>query len=439
MLRTHMTENGTAVGYVALESLSRVTLACARRCALDDKGDRSATNRQQQQCLFFRPPPTCGMVEISIQRLPEPSPGRKEPTFVRGLGQFSVVGTIRIQSSFPRTLDSVTITLLGQSVVSFNVLTSQYYRRTEHIRQPSVVLSPSNQLNPKAPLIIPFSIEVPAQAFLGALSPQYMALASRPMEEEILTAEGGSVLRFRPSNLVAETWYTMEATVTLVSPIAGFDKYTSPTVRIGEEMSLFEPVVVQALFSPPLITESVNGDGVTITVRVPRVVKNESGFSVALSAAFDAAEGKKKQLEVSGIKIELVQKTTVFVPTLGFPITLPRILPTSSAASFSTTHILRITVTLSEKSLKSLISSSSPAPLVMEVPFTVSPYTKDLATYASSESPWLFLPTEQPDLENESTALPSAVELPPSCWRPGTNVAIDELPVYSAEGMEAQS
>ncbi|KAI8852888.1 hypothetical protein BC829DRAFT_47749 [Chytridium lagenaria] len=82
--------------------------------------------------------------------------------------------------------------------------------------------------------------------------------------------------------------------------------------------------------------------------------------------------------------------------------------------------------------------NSALAPLVTEIPIIVSPYTKELASHASIDSPWLFLPMTDSGVSSPSespapaiyAATSTSVELPPNCWRPAGDVE-GELPSYS--------
>ncbi|KAJ3102332.1 hypothetical protein HDU97_000613 [Phlyctochytrium planicorne] len=394
------------------------------------------------------------------------------------LGDFTVVGRVKVQSSFPRTLDSIKITLTGQSVADFTVsMEKRYRKRTNHVSTSTTLRpTPQNaQLSSKSTCILEFVIPITAEEFAGALCPQvlitvssfstykitclkYMAFAQRPMEEEQMIA-GKS--RWTLNNFVCETWYSLEAEVSLVAPI-GLNKFMSSRFRIGDDLAPIEPSIVQALFRPSLVdSKSVGGNGMTMTARMPTIIKNESTFDLAISVVPDGTT-QASQLEVSAIKVELRQWSKLFFPDFGFirtlavkdatasfrvrllkwdvpyyiltkvgkpqsiPLTITRVLPTSSYnPSFTTSHTIRITATLSNKSLLSLFKSTPLTPLVIEFPIIVSPYLKDYATVASSVAPWLFLPTE------EGVELPSAsIQLPPNCWRAGENVEGD-LPTYA--------
>ncbi|KAI8852889.1 hypothetical protein BC829DRAFT_414315 [Chytridium lagenaria] len=140
------------------------------------------------------------MVEIQIQRLPDASPGRPEPSYLRGLGEFSIVGTITVQSSFPRTIESISLILSGQYEIAFGVDVRQYCRRVEHLQRTHSVPFPNQQINPRQALVIPFNMEIPMEVYRKALTPQYMAFSGRPMEEEMITAKSTN-MKFRPETL----------------------------------------------------------------------------------------------------------------------------------------------------------------------------------------------------------------------------------------------
>ncbi|KAJ3106511.1 hypothetical protein HDU96_008204 [Phlyctochytrium bullatum] len=304
------------------------------------------------------------MVDITIHRHEEASPGRPRASFVRGLTECKLVGKVRIISNLPRIVRSVVVRIEGRTVARVRLNTSNYCQRKELFLRHSVCaysndanlpiaavapITSANGSNPAGQVVltpfvatdVPFEITLPASAFRNGLSSQFISLSGQLFlldDEPIMPINTIDTLRNKgelvpATNLVTETWYTLDATcmfepatpgATTVGPRVSC--FNSARFFVGPDLALMEPLICRALFSSSpynIIQRRHEPSGVNVLIRVPKAVKNGQNMTIGLAAWIGDASSsppstsqalKGSKWDVTGIKVFLYQRCVVTLP-----------------------------------------------------------------------------------------------------------------------------
>ncbi|KAJ3097398.1 hypothetical protein HDU96_000410 [Phlyctochytrium bullatum] len=233
---------------------------------------------------------------VFTMRHDEPSLGRPHPSYIRGfpgIGDFKVVGKVRLATVLPRTATRLRVTFTGRTDVRF-MLGDDGYRR---IRRAGDFLSKTVTLDLSAvseagngitapaavriggknkPVEIDLEIPVKAAEFEAHLSAAYGRWGGPAMLEDSLVADVEGVgagndddeealvpgsgaagtttqLRWRIGEPVAEAWYTLQAVMSLKTVGDNTEDMASVAFPMNDDDAMFilEPDVAQALFASP--------------------------------------------------------------------------------------------------------------------------------------------------------------------------------------------